>query len=418
MTELEQGRVGRMDRCAGPSGEEHEVSQAPGWYRDPFHRGQERYWDGKIWTQGARPEGAEGPGDPAGASEQADADSAAGIPGPIAMPPAAEPSFAPLGGSVQPVAAAPAPSSGPGTWAPPTVGTAGPKHARRDRRGLHVMAGVAAAALVLVAGGVSTAVLLGGSGNASAQEAVANAAAQTMNSESADMSMSIDVSILGMHENVTANGAFDFAHKTGTMTMTVPVAGQQYSEREILDGSTVYVNVSGLGGGLAPTKPWISENVGQLNDSGSGLGTLDPTSMLRQLQSSGGTVTSLGPTTYDGTSVTEYAATLPSSAMMGDIGKLPSSLQQGVSGLNLPDMHMNIYVTQDNLLKALQVPSYSVSFSGQTLSMDMTMVLSNYGTPVNVTPPPASEVEPLSQLGGGFGASGSTGDTGTTGSSI
>ncbi len=411
------------------------MSQAPGWYRDPFHRGQERYWDGKIWTKGARPQEAEGPGDPAGVSEQADEHAGAGIPGPIAMPPAdgapaAAPSFAPLGAPAQPVAAAAAtpPSSGPGSWAPPVpppVGTAGPRHARRDRRGLHVMAGVAAAALVLVAGGVSTAVLLGGSGNASAQEAVANAAAQTMNSESADMSMSIDVSILGMHENVTANGAFDFAHKTGTMTMTVPVAGQQYSEQEILDGSTVYVNVSGLGGGLAPSKPWISENVGQLKDSGNGLGTLDPTSMLRQLQSSGGTVTSLGPTTYDGTSVTEYAATLPSSAMMGDIGKLPSSLQQGVSGLNLPDMHMNIYVTQDNLLKALQVPSYSVSFSGQTLSMDMTMVLSNYGTPVNVTPPPASEVEPLSQLGGGgglgLGNSGSTGNSGTsgtTGSSI
>jgi hypothetical protein len=385
------------------------VSQAAGWYRDPFHRGQERYWDGKIWTQGSRPEGAEDPGI---------------APPPTTVPPAAEPSFAPLGAPAQPVAAAP-PSSGPGTWAPPVppappvVGTAGPQHARRDRRGLHVMAGVAAAALVLVAGGVSTAVLLGGSGNASAQEAVANAAAQTMNSESADMSMTIDVSLLGMHENVSASGAFDFAHKTGTMTMTIPVAGKQYSEQEILDGSTVYVNVGGLGGGLAPSKPWISENVGQLNDSGNGLGTLDPTSMLRQLQSSGGTVTSLGPTTYDGTAVTEYAATLPSSAMMGDIGKLPSSLQQGVSGLNLPDMHMNIYVTPDNLLKALQVPSYSVSLAGQTMSMDMTMVLSNYGTPVNVTPPPASEVEPLSQLGGGgggiLGDSGSTGNTGITG---
>jgi hypothetical protein len=241
-----------------------------------------------------------------------------------------------------------------------------------------------------------------------------------MNSQSADMSMSIDMSILGMHEKVSANGAMDFAHKVGTMTMTIPVNGQQYTEQEIVDGSTVYVNIGGLGGGLAPTKPWVSENVGQLGNSG-GLNTLDPTSMLQQLQTAGGTVTSLGQTKYDGTSVTEYAATLPASAMMGEIGKLPSSLQQGVSGLNLPDMHMNVYVTQDHLLKALSVPSYSVSFSGQTMSMDMTLVLSNYGTPVNVTPPPADQVQPLSQLGGGLGNGGSTGtsgSTGNTGSSI
>jgi hypothetical protein len=228
--------------------------------------------------------------------------------------------------------------------------------------------------------------------------------------------MSIDVSILGMHENVSANGAMDFAHKVGTMTMTIPVNGQQYTEQEIVDGSTVYVNIGGLGGGLAPTKPWVSVPTGQLNNSSSGLNTLDPTSMLQQLQTAGGTVTSLGQTTYDGTSVTEYAATLPASAMMGEIGKLPSSLQQGVSGLNLPDIHMNIYVTQDHLLKALSVPSYSVSFSGQTVSMDMTLVLSNYGVPVNVTPPPADQVQPLSQLGGGLGSSGSTGTTGSTGS--
>jgi hypothetical protein len=400
------------------------VSQAPGWYRDPFHRGQERYWDGRVWTQGARPEAAEEvvgtSGDSTDASDRADQHPASTIPGAPAVPPtanvapAAASSFAPLGAPVQPFSDGAVSGVPSGAWAPPTLGAAGPQHARRDRRARHVMYGIAAAALVLVAGGVSTAVVLGGSGNASAQEAVANAAAQTMNSQSADMSMSIDVSILGMHENVSANGAMDFAHKVGTMTMTIPVNGQQYTEQEIMDGSTVYVNIGGLGGGLAPAKPWVSENVGQLGNS-SGLNTLDPTSMLRQLQTAGGTVTSLGQTTYDGTSVTEYAATLPASAMMGEIGKLPSSLQQGVSGLNLPDMHMNIYVTQDHLLKALSVPSYSVSFSGQTMSMDMTMVLSNYGIPVNVTPPPADQVQPLSQLGGGLGNGGSTGTTGSTG---
>jgi hypothetical protein len=335
-------------------------------------------------------------------------------PPPSATPPLAEPKFAPLGG---PVRAAPGPAGQPGTWAPPTLGEAGPQHGQeRDGRGRNMVLGVAAAALLLIAGGVGAALVLGGSGNASAQEAVANAAAQT-NAQSADMSLSIDASILGMHENVSANGSFDFAHKLGTMTTTIPVNGTQYSEQEIIDGSTIYVNVGNLTGGLAPAKPWVSEDVGQVGNS-SQLNTLDPTSMLRQLQSAGGTVTTVGPTTYDGTSVTEYAGTLPASVMMGEIGKLPASLQQGVSGLNLPDMHMDIYVTQDNLLKALSMPSYSISLGGQTMSMQMTMVLSNYGTTVNVTPPPADQVQPLPQLGGGGGGLGNSGSTGSTSSSV
>jgi outer membrane lipoprotein-sorting protein len=312
---------------------------------------------------------------------------------------------------VAPVPAAPA--VGPGAWAPSAVGAAGPQHAGRPSHRRRAAFGVAAAALVLVAGGISAVLVLGGSGNASAEEALANAATQT-NAQSADMSMSIDMTVLGMHENVSANGAFDFAHKLGTMTMTIPVNGTKYSEQEILDGSTVYVNVGGLSNGLAPAKPWVSVDASQLGNSSGAFNTLDPTSMLQQLQKSGGTVTSLGPTNYDGTSVTEYTATLPASAMMGEIGKLPASMQQGMSGMNLPDMHMNIYVTQDNLLKALSVPSYSVSYAGQTLSMAMSMVLSNFGTAVDVTPPPADQVEPLSQLGGGLGNSGSSGNSGAS----
>jgi hypothetical protein len=279
----------------------------------------------------------------------------------------------------------------------PIAAPARRKGRRRARRARNVGAGVVGA-LMLVAGGLGAAFILVGSGDAAAQEAVANAAAQTMNSQSADMSLSIDTSVMGMNENVSATGSFDFAHQLGTMTTTIPVYGQQYSEQEILDGSTIYVNIGGLSGGLAPSKPWISQDVGQLGSS-NGPNTLDPTSMLQQLQSTGGTVTSDGPTTYDGTAVTEYVATLPASSMMGEIGKLPASLQQGVSGLNLPDMQMDIYVTQDNLLKALSVPSYSVSFGGQTMSMQMTMVLSNYGTTVNVTPPPPDQVQPFSSTG-------------------
>lgn len=276
------------------------------------------------------------------------------------------------------------------------------------------MFGVAAAALLLVAGGVSTAVLMGGSGNASAQEAVANAAAQTIDAQSADMSMSIDANVMGLHETITADGAFNFAQKTGTMSITIPVNGQNYTEQEIIDGTTVYMNIGGLGTGLTPSKPWVSMDAGQIESASGGFGSLDPTSILTRLQSLGGTVTSVGSTTHDGTAVTEYEATVPASAIMGEIGKLPSSLQQGTSGLHLPDMKMDIYVLQNGLLQAMAVPSFTFSDAGQTLSMDMTVNVSNYGVTVNATPPPADQVHPFSQIEGGLGNSGSTGNSGSS----
>ena len=382
------------------------MSQAPGWYPDPFNRDQDRYWDGKLWTQGTRPEG--GPAGPARES----VDSGAVDPS-RGMPVSEAPFYAPLGAPVRPVVTQP-----PGGPAPTSTGLA---HATGRHRQRGKALGIGAAALLLVAGGVSAALVLGGSSTASAQEAVANAAAQTMNAQTADVSISVGISAQGVNESINGSGGFDFAEKTGTMSMTIPAGGQQITLQEILDGSTVYVNVGALGSDLTNGKPWISENMSQVESASGGFGTLDPASMLQRLQSLGGTVTSLGSTTYDDTAVTEYSASLPASALEGELGKLPS-LQQSMSGVNLPNMKWDIYVTDDNLLKALAVPSFSVNAEGQSVSMDMTVVFSNYGTTVNVTPPPPDQVQSIGDLGdlgaGGLGNSGSTGNTGNTGTDL
>lgn len=275
------------------------------------------------------------------------------------------------------------------------------------------------AAFVLVVGGVSAVFALGGggggSGEASAAEALATAATQTINAQSADVSMSMSVNATGLQDSLTASGAFNFAQNTGTMTMTIPVNGTQYSEQEILSGSTIYVNVSGLGTGLTPPNtPWVAVPVDQSESSDSGVSTLDPTPILQQIKSAGGLVSSLGQNFYDGTLATEYEATLPPSALEGGMGALSSASGQNF-GLDLPDMTIDIYVTQDNLLKALVLPTYSFDIAGQTISVQMTLSFSNYGTAVNVTPPPADQVEPFSQFGAGLGNSGSTGNSGNSG---
>jgi hypothetical protein len=126
-------------------------------------------------------------------------------------------------------------------------------------------------------------------------------------------------------------------------------------------------------------------------------------------------VTPLGQTGYDGGPATEYQATLPPSALESGMGALPSSSGQSMDGVDMPDMTIDIYVTQDDLLKALVVPTYSFDIFGQTMSVQMTLTFSNYGTVVTVTPPPADQVQTFQEFVGGLGNSGSTGNTGNSG---
>jgi Protein of unknown function (DUF2510) len=349
------------------------VSQVAGWYDDLFGRDQERYWDGRIWTYHTRPVGSDDPGPFAA----------------VADDPFLELSL-----------------------------EAGAMPAKPRRRGLAL--GVAA---ILVAGAIAgVGFYVFGHSEAAATEAVTTAASQTLDAKSADMSLSMTMSGLGLNEQITGQGAFDFPDQTGTFTVNVPTGGQTTSEQIIEDAGTVYVGLGGLIGSVAPGKSWISASPGQLSSgSGSGLGGgvtqwSDPSQMLQQLQASGATVASDGPTTYDGTAVTEYSVTLPPSYFSKYLGSLPSSLQQVTSELQLPNLTEKVYIEPGNLLRAVDMP-FSFGVMGKTFSMDVQMSFTNYGTPVTVTPPPASEVIPYTQFGGIAGNSGNSGDSGSSGNS-
>ncbi len=420
------------------------MSQAPGWYGDPFLRDRERYFDGHVWTQGVRAAGSVG-------SDASPDSSHGGAPGtpPAQASPSSVPSSSPLppwSPPTKPDLAA-APLGAPVVWGAPTavspsgVPPAWPSPKRR-RRG--VVIGTIAAGVLLVGAlaGVGAAFVFGQPDKAAATEAVTTAATHTLAAQSADMSMTLKVSVLGHDETISGSGAFDFANQSGTFTVSLPgSSGQQLSEQVLYDGQTVYVNVGsllgslgGLGSSVTQGKQWVSIDTSEFGSGsasalGGGIDAFgNPAAMLQQLQSEGGTVTSLGPTTYSGTAVTEYSVALPQSDIEKAMGQLPSSLQHALSGVTPPSIEAKVYVASGNMLKAIDLP-LSLSIAGQTMSEDMTMVFSNFGTPVTVTPPPSSEVIPFSQFAGGLlggsgggglgnlGNSGNTGNTGSTGNS-
>jgi hypothetical protein len=350
------------------------VSQAAGWYEDLFARDQERYWDGRVWTGYIRPVGSDDAG-PFAAVVEDDPFAAVSL-------------------------------------------EAGVAPAKRRRGAFAVVAAVGVAVVMAGAGFYE----FGYHSEAAATEAVTTAATQSLNAKSADMSFTMTFSGLGLDEQITGQGAFDYANQVGQITVNIPTGGQQQSEQVIEDGGTVYVNVGGLIGQVAPGKSWVSASPGQLSSGGSGglgggfSGWDDPEGMLQQLQQAGAAVTSDGPTTFDGTAVTAYSVTLPSSAIQKYLGSLPSSLQQATSGLSLPNLTEKVYIESGNLLRGVELP-FTFGIMGKNFTMDMQEEFSNYGTPVTVTPPPASEVIPFDQFGAIAGNSGNTGNSGSTGNS-
>jgi Protein of unknown function (DUF2510) len=376
------------------------MNQPAGWCADPFNREQERYWDGKVWTAHVRPTGAAYDAPPPGLETAV----------PTGTTTHGQASAIPAGGASPAVTA----------WSPAAHALpASPPH----RRAM-VLSAIATA--VLVVGGVGAYLVLGDHHSAAASEAIAKAVTQSLNEQTADMSLDVQISAAGMSEHVTGNGAFDFSARSGTITVNVPSGNEQITEQVIEDSSTVYVSIPSQFGQLLSGKSWVSVDASTFasgNDDGLGSGfngIEDPAALLHQLQSQGDPVDSLGPTTYDSTSVSGYSVTIPLSQLEKDLGQLPADDRQLASGLLPSSITEKVYIDSNGLLRGVVVP-ISFSLAGHTLSETVQMSYSNYGTPVSVTAPPANEVVTLQQLeaaagssgGGGLGGLG-TGNTGNT----
>jgi hypothetical protein len=166
----------------------------------------------------------------------------------------------------------------------------------------------------------------------------------------------------------------------------------------------VYETIPGLST-IAPGKTWVSIDLSALqkaaaqSPSTQGLGN-NPGVMLQMLAQQGNTVVPLGASTIGGVAVNGYSVTVNPSSIEQQIknADLPSWIQQAVGNLKVHDIAMKVYVDKAGLLRSFEVETSESSGSAGSVSFDETLDLSDYGTPVNVTAPPAGQVESYQQL--------------------
>jgi hypothetical protein len=264
-------------------------------------------------------------------------------------------------------------------------------------------AGTTAAAALGVATGGS---VVPGAGMVPA-DFVVSSTQETLAQHTADLVVSGRVSGAGTDVSITGTGQVDFASNSLTADISTGTSGTSVSSREVVADGNVYVgltidgmSMSQLTGGA----DWVSILVPDQNATTAlGTGSVNPLNEIQFLERKGATVVPLGTSVIDGDVVSGYSVT-PTRAEESQIvqqeissGEVPASQQQQVlNGLNeLGTLTCDVWFDSSGLLRreSVIVGGGSSGVSGQ---VDFTY--QNYGVPVSIEAPPASDVISFSQF--------------------
>jgi hypothetical protein len=271
------------------------------------------------------------------------------------------------------------------------------------------------AALAFVAAGCG-----GGSSKSSLTplELVADAATKTTKADSAKIHMAMTETLGPIGPlTITADGVSDTATHSAQMSMDLSSIAQlagkgagdpsQWKGDVIVDGSNgglvEYMRLPALSKFMPGAKPWLKLDLAKLGKKQGidfsqllqAAGNGDPTQALQMIQSVGN-VQKVGTEQVDGVDTTKYAGTIDPQKLgakfaaagvgklMKELGTTPIPVSVWVDGSG--------YVRKVEESMSMQVPN-----SG-TLDLKMSFELSDFGTPVNVTPPPADQTTDLSKL--------------------
>ena len=189
--------------------------------------------------------------------------------------------------------------------------------------------------------------------------------------------LALVASVITGGQTISVKGAGDVDSKThlGSMHATLSLGSINGTLDEVSKGTALYVKSELLAAMLPSGKTWVRLDLAKLATSqgiSSSLFSLDPSESLAQLQSLKN-VTKVGTEQVGGTSTTHYIAAI-------DVSKLPASAKAG-SG------KYDVWIGDDGYVHRVRVTIRSKS-SKAIVTTD----LSGFGSKVNVTVPPASQV--------------------------
>jgi hypothetical protein len=268
-------------------------------------------------------------------------------------------------------------------------------------------------ALLLVAAALAVA----GCGGGSASFDPAASAATTVDAKSAKLAFATSIAGGGQTLHMTGSGTADFENREASMTFDVGDllrgSGLPASSNErwtiVTQRLVVYMHAPTLAQQLPGAKEWLKLDVAELARSHNvDLGQFrqltqnDPTQMLAYLRATSGKIDEIGKEDVRGVETTHYRAKV-------DLDKVAeqappnlrrtfrASIQSLKRGLGSDQIPVDVWIDEDNLVRRLQ-EHLPVAGGGK---IDFSVDFYDFGTPVDISAPPASETLDLGKVLGG-----------------
>jgi hypothetical protein len=282
---------------------------------------------------------------------------------------------------------------------------------RRQRLGRALLGGslVGSATLAMAFSGGSAGAALRHQSTAKLLRA---AYSQTVDAKTAKVTITESVTqsnSLPLRSSVSGQGSLDFNSGNGALTFSSPTGGSVSAR---LISPEIYIQLPAADKAQLPAgKTWLSINLNTVTEAklGASLAQLSsssqgPNQLLSYLQSvSTSGITTVGPATIKGVATTEYKATVDLTKAADQ--KSPAaqaaikSLEAQVNATTLPvQVWLDGQGRVRQVSEQLQVSTISQSSGGTTIpaasgSISTTVDYFDFGTPVSVQPPPASQVD-------------------------
>jgi hypothetical protein len=274
---------------------------------------------------------------------------------------------------------------------------------------------LALAAVAVVLGGV---VLLTGGKDTVPISTVANAAEATNSAGGFKLAIdgSFEVPQMKRTLPMKGSGAIDPKARRGRLVFNsagalAPAGGQTGPIEQVFDGDVIYMKMPAVTQQLGAKKPWLRVDIKAagralgLDPSQLGqLGSNDPRQMLDQIRSVSGEVEELGSEKVRGVDTTHYRASVnlrkyPDRLPQQDREQARVAVERLIDQTGSATYPMELWIDDKELVRRVRI-AYSFKVPGQEDEADFSMRMEffDFGSPIDVAPPPAKDVQDLTDL--------------------
>ena len=244
----------------------------------------------------------------------------------------------------------------------------------------------------------------------SGEELVVSSASATQDAGSANMAMVMRMSGGAQEMTINADGAFDFESGRGAMTMDMGDLGAQMGMDTIemrTDGTTIYMKLPAQ---MNPPTPWVKMDLDTMTGV-PGMGQLqqfnnnDPRATMELLRGVAD-VEDVGSEEIRGAQATHYKGTVDLEKAVAEAPEeTKKAIRQQFKLLGVTEVPIDVWIDDEGLLRRQEMTMDLSKMDTQgapagqvPTSMFMRMELFDFGTEVDVEPPPPGQVTDMADL--------------------